>query len=69
VVDPEDITNVTTERVYFLTDDDPPQPRLGLLDGAGNPLSDGGTPVFRRFPNVYTSRPFNVLQLEEALNF
>jgi hypothetical protein len=69
VVDPEDIANVTTERVYFLTDDDPPQPRLGLLDGQGNPLSDGGTPVFRRFPNVYTARPFNVLQLDGALNF
>lgn len=53
---------------YFLTDDDPPQPRLGLLNGLGGYLEDGDDAQFRRFPTVYTARPFNVLQLEEALN-
>jgi hypothetical protein len=54
---------------YFLTDDDPPQPRLGLLNGFGSELDTDAEPVFRRFPTIYTARPFNVLQLEEALNF
>ncbi len=69
VVNPEDITDVDTQRKYFLTDDEPAQPRLGLLNGAGDRLLDGGTPKFRRFPTVYEAKPFAALQLEGALTF
>lgn len=59
--------NGTTLRKYFLTDDDTPQPRLGLLNGFGVPLADGADAVFRRFRRN-KERNFNVLQLENAIN-
>ena len=55
------------ERKYFLTEDDPPQPRLGLLNGFGVPLEDGGNPVFRTFRRR-KERDLNALQLQAAIN-
>lgn len=55
------------ERKYFLTEDDPPQPRLGLLNGLGIPLEEGGEPVFRRFKRR-KERDLNALQLQAAIN-
>lgn len=55
------------ERKYFLTDDDPPQPRLGLLNGFGIPLEDGQEPQFRKFPHPKV-RDLNALQLQAAIN-
>lgn len=54
-------------RKYFLTEDDPPQPRLGLLNGFGAPLDDGADPVFRRFKRR-KERDLNALQLQAAIN-
>jgi hypothetical protein len=54
---------------YFFTDDEPPQPRLGLLNGKGGYLEDGDEPFFQRYPDVHPALPFAALQLEGALNF
>lgn len=43
------IDQANGEKHLFVTDDEPPQPRLGLLDGKGGPLADGAQAVFRRF--------------------
>lgn len=55
------------ERKYFLTEDEPPQPRLGLLNGFGAPLEDGQEAVFRRFKRR-KERDFAVLQLQNAID-
>lgn len=51
---------------HFVTEDDPPQPKQGLLNGFGFPLDEGDEPKFRRFA-VYQEKAFANLRLEGAL--
>lgn len=50
----------------FVTDDDPPQPRIGLLDGNGDRLNDADDPVFLSFP-IYQRMPYVLLNLGAIL--
>lgn len=52
----------TIEKKRFVTDDDPPQPRLGLLNGFGVANDAEAPPVFRRF-EVYPRLPFANLNI------
>jgi hypothetical protein len=56
------------KRVHFITDDEPPQPRLGLLNGFGRVLDEGFDPQFRVF-KIYEQNAFAALQLQQAIDF
>lgn len=58
----------SNKRTYFKTNDQPPQPYLGLLDGEGFKLEEGQEPKFRRF-RLRKEKPFAALNLEGAILF
>lgn len=47
---------------HFVTDDDPPQPRFGLLAANGDKLNEADKPHFVFCP-VYARKPFNAIPL------
>jgi hypothetical protein len=49
-------------RKHFVTDDDPPQPRFGLLADNGDALNEADPPTFIVLP-VYKRKPFAALPL------
>lgn len=51
---------------HFVTDDDPPQPRIGLLDGTGDELGAADAPVFLRF-QIYRATDLTLLNLEGSI--
>lgn len=59
------ITNnpLTIQKIPFI--DESGNPIKGLLDGSGNKLADGGTPVYKSY-QVYPSLPFSLLNLPNS---